>query len=231
LKIKTKIFLIMFILDIKFGGVMNKYKFLLTIMIIFFLSIIVNAQEFRTVTSGPGLRMRDKPDISGKIITTIPDKEIVDVLEEKGATLTISGATGRWCKVKWYDNTGWVFGGFLIYSSMDYSGFNFIGRWGDSDPDQEGEGGGSQEIMFYKSGKVIIRGTVGGSEGTWGYDQSAKKISLYDLENFDGEGESSFIGTCTFKVVIISDDTVILDGNYDYPIIGTLWRISNDPDR
>jgi len=72
-----------------------------------------NSSSERIVTPNAGLRLRATPDTNGKIIITIPFKEIVTLLEEKGDPITISGKTGKWSKVKWHDKTGWAFGGFL----------------------------------------------------------------------------------------------------------------------
>ena len=69
--------------------------------------------EVRYVTAKGGLRMRDKPDTSGNKMGIIPTRTKVDLLEETGKAMTISGATGKWTKVKWADKKGWVFGGFL----------------------------------------------------------------------------------------------------------------------
>ncbi len=74
---------------------------------------IIITEKSRKIISKGGLRMRDAPDISGTKIGVIPRGEIVELLEESGETITISGATGKWSRVKWKNKTGWVFGGFL----------------------------------------------------------------------------------------------------------------------
>ncbi len=73
----------------------------------------VITEKSRKITSEGGLRMRDAPDITGSKIAVIPRGEIVELLEETGEMITISGITGKWSKVKWKNRTGWVFGGFL----------------------------------------------------------------------------------------------------------------------
>ncbi len=75
-------------------------------------------EKLRYVASKSGLRMRDAPDISANKIDVIPNREKVELLEETGEAVTISGATGKWSKVKWKDKTGWVFGGFLTKSTQ-----------------------------------------------------------------------------------------------------------------
>jgi hypothetical protein len=53
------------------------------------------------------------------------------LLEQKHETVTLQGATGKWCRVQWLDKSGCVFGGFLsdresglpldgLYESFDY---------------------------------------------------------------------------------------------------------------
>jgi hypothetical protein len=67
----------------------------------------------RYIATKGGLRMREKPDASAKQVGLVPEGEKVVFLEETGSDITISGATGKWSRVKWGDKTGWVFGGFL----------------------------------------------------------------------------------------------------------------------
>lgn len=69
--------------------------------------------ETRYISANGGLKLRDKPDTKGKVLGIIPDGAKVVLLEETGKAMTISGATGKWSNVKWVDETGWVFGGFL----------------------------------------------------------------------------------------------------------------------
>jgi len=69
--------------------------------------------ESRYVTAKGGLRMREKPDTNASVLETIPEGEKVEFIEETGNDMTISGATGKWSKIKWRDKTGWGFGGFL----------------------------------------------------------------------------------------------------------------------
>ena len=63
-----------------------------------------------------GLRYRDTPDLKGKKLGVIPFREYVQIIEETGKDMTISGVTGKWSKVVWGKKTGWVFGGFLSSS-------------------------------------------------------------------------------------------------------------------
>ena len=83
----------------------------------------------RWINSLEGLRMRDAPNLEGKTITVIPNAEKVLLVEETGEVLTIQDGTGKWSQVKWQENEGWVFGGFLSIDvvpiatiEVDYSG-------------------------------------------------------------------------------------------------------------
>jgi len=73
----------------------------------------ISPEKARTVNSKGGLRMRDNPDQKSQIIVVIPEGEKVELLEVTGDEVTISGATGKWSKVRWKYKSGWVFGGFL----------------------------------------------------------------------------------------------------------------------
>ena len=67
----------------------------------------------RWVTEKQGLRMRESPDQKGRVLAVIPCASKVEFVSEKGETMTISGASGKWTEVKWNEKKGWVFGGFL----------------------------------------------------------------------------------------------------------------------
>ncbi len=67
----------------------------------------------RWVSEKQGLRMREAPDQNGKVIAVVPHAAKVEFISEKGETMNISGATGKWTEVKWNEKKGWVFGGFL----------------------------------------------------------------------------------------------------------------------
>lgn len=69
--------------------------------------------DMGTVNTAAGLKMRDKPDVSGNSIALIPDKTELEIIEFASETVTIAGKEGTWVKVKWNGQTGWVFGGFL----------------------------------------------------------------------------------------------------------------------
>jgi len=65
------------------------------------------------VDAGAGLRMREAPGQEAKIITVVPDRTKVVVLEEKPPVVETAGRKGMWTRIKWGKHSGWVFGGFL----------------------------------------------------------------------------------------------------------------------
>ncbi len=83
----------------------------------------------RWISANSGLKMRESPDLNAKLIVVIPYQEKVTLLEEKGEAVTISGATGKWSRVQWQSNKGWVFGGFLSTAETGKTDQRFI--WGD----------------------------------------------------------------------------------------------------
>jgi hypothetical protein len=70
-------------------------------------------RSIHRVNSPEGCNLRDAPSFGGHVIALIPDNTELKTLEETGATLALQGVTGRWTKVTWHRQTGWVFGGFL----------------------------------------------------------------------------------------------------------------------
>jgi uncharacterized protein len=182
------------------------------------------------VTTEAGLRMRENPDFKSKKIDTIPYADEVKILQEKGKNITISGATGKWCKVEWKDKTGWVFGGFLnetvpnINSNITVN--YFIGNWNDMDPDCiDGECGGNQYISFSKDGKCTIQQSGGGYNGGWEYDSKNKRLVL-NLVYTDGNyGKKSETKTCYCKIIIQTENKMkLVNLSSEYPMLGVLYR-------
>jgi len=60
------------------------------------------------------LNMRDKPILASSIIARIPDSSFVDVLYFDTKTYYLGGKSGRWCKIKYADQEGWVWDGFIV---------------------------------------------------------------------------------------------------------------------
>jgi len=60
-----------------------------------------------------GLSLREKPQIAGKKLATIPAGKEFIILDSAGPEAVIEQKPGRWFKVKYLKKTGWVFGGFV----------------------------------------------------------------------------------------------------------------------
>lgn len=73
--------------------------------------------EYRVNARG-GLRMRMSPGIEGEYMLTIPHGSSVAFIEEQREEMQVTGVPGKWTRVTWNGNTGWVFGGFLRKMSL-----------------------------------------------------------------------------------------------------------------
>lgn len=71
------------------------------------------AASLRYVQAQGGLRMRAEPNPDAAQIGLIPNGAQVTLHEESGDVGTIGGRSGRWTRVGYADQSGWVFGGFL----------------------------------------------------------------------------------------------------------------------
>lgn len=69
--------------------------------------------EDRWINTADGLNIRNQPDVSGALLVTVPAYAKVLLLEETGEELTLQDQMGKWSKIEWEGQTGWVFGGYL----------------------------------------------------------------------------------------------------------------------
>lgn len=67
----------------------------------------------RTVMAEGGLKMREAPDANARVLALVPNRTLVEMVEQTGAETEIAGKKGRWIKIRFLDATGWAFGGFL----------------------------------------------------------------------------------------------------------------------
>lgn len=67
----------------------------------------------KTVTSNDGLLMRDKPDVSGKLVVVMPYNSKVTILEENIKKDNILKVSGYWVKARYGRYEGFCFDGFL----------------------------------------------------------------------------------------------------------------------
>ena len=68
---------------------------------------------FMYVNSNEGLRVRDKPALSGNILDVIQYKKAVMIFDKSENVDFIDGMTEFWYQTKIDDAKGWVFGGYL----------------------------------------------------------------------------------------------------------------------
>ena len=59
------------------------------------------------------LRMRAMPDIGSGVIATIPNGTTIEILGEDDKTTTVDGQSGKWMKVRYNNQDGWAWSGFL----------------------------------------------------------------------------------------------------------------------
>jgi hypothetical protein len=134
--------------------------------IIFFIfltsTLIINSQENinepRWITADAGLNMRDAPNLNAKKIGLIPYGEQVLLIEETGNPITISGATGKWSKIKWKGKMGWVFGAYLARRAVG------IPSAGQILPLPAGVAAGKDSTVYFYStkGKLLASRSVTG---------------------------------------------------------------------
>ncbi len=70
-------------------------------------------EKIMYVKSPEGLRMRDKPDLTGERISLLEDGQEVNVFEYDPNRVVIDGIDGYWVYVKSEEEEGWVFNGYL----------------------------------------------------------------------------------------------------------------------
>lgn len=75
-----------------------------------------NKSPYRTAivkTSANSLNLRAMPNLSSEVVIQIPDSSAVKVLYFDEEELILEGETGKWCKIKYADKEGWVWGNYL----------------------------------------------------------------------------------------------------------------------
>jgi len=65
------------------------------------------------VAAKSGLNLRSDPDKSSKVITLIPFGSKVAIEQSQDNEIFLDGRYGKWVNVKFGNNTGWLFSGFL----------------------------------------------------------------------------------------------------------------------
>jgi|GEM_PF-7040157 len=90
---------------------------LLFIINLFTIIKIINAdennKEYMYVNVRSGLNMRSEPSLNSNIITAIPYKEKLEIINKDGPVDIIDNQPGNWFMIKFENQTGWVFNAFL----------------------------------------------------------------------------------------------------------------------
>ena len=75
-----------------------------------------NKSPYRTAivkTTANSLNLRSQPNLSSEVVIKIPDSSAVKILYFDEEVLVLDGETGKWCKIKYADKEGWVWGNYL----------------------------------------------------------------------------------------------------------------------
>lgn len=96
----------------------NRMKKLLQPLIFLAIASPLFAQTARVIVK-PAVVMRDKPNISGKLVGKIPFGKDAAVVEEAPEQVTLMGVTGKWTHVDFEGKRGWVFGAFLARGNSE----------------------------------------------------------------------------------------------------------------
>ena len=76
-----------------------------------------NKSPYRTAivnTTANELNLRSQPNLTSDVVIKIPDSSAVKILYFDEEVLVLDGETGKWCKIKYADKEGWVWGNYLI---------------------------------------------------------------------------------------------------------------------
>jgi uncharacterized protein YgiM (DUF1202 family) len=76
-----------------------------------------NKSPYRTAivkTTANSLNLRSEPNLSSEVVIKIPDSSAVKILYFDEEVLILDGETGKWCKIKYTDKEGWVWGNYLV---------------------------------------------------------------------------------------------------------------------
>jgi len=75
-----------------------------------------NKSPYRTAivkTTANSLNLRSEPRLTSDVVIKIPDSSAVKILYFDEEVLVLDGVAGKWCKVKYADKEGWVWGNYL----------------------------------------------------------------------------------------------------------------------
>jgi len=64
-------------------------------------------------TSSPTLNLRSEPSLESAILLKIPTQSKVSILYYDERELVLDGAMGKWCRVIYAEQEGWVWGNYI----------------------------------------------------------------------------------------------------------------------
>lgn len=64
-------------------------------------------------TDANSLNLRASSNLTSAVVIKIPDSSIVEVLYFDEEVLVLDGSPGKWCKVRYADKEGWVWGNYV----------------------------------------------------------------------------------------------------------------------
>jgi hypothetical protein len=83
-----------------------------------------SVRKGKLVIAEGGLNVRENPALDAKAAFLLPNYSFLDEFEEVGEEIEVKDKKGKWTKISYEGNTGYVFGGYLTNSTLDYSEAN-----------------------------------------------------------------------------------------------------------
>jgi hypothetical protein len=77
----------------------------------------------KNVVAFSGLKLRIAPGLDQQVLTVIPYGEKVELIEETDIALSVEWLEGKWIKVGYEDQEGYIFDGFLTELPIPYNDF------------------------------------------------------------------------------------------------------------
>jgi hypothetical protein len=108
---------------------MRIYRFFIYTIFFLFGNILFaqNNSNERYVNTGDGLNMRRAPSVSSERIRTIPFGSRVTVISISENRITIDNISSSWYQIRFENDVGWVFGGYLSVISSQRN--ILVGDW------------------------------------------------------------------------------------------------------
>ena len=76
---------------------------------------VLSLQSRWSVINSTHLRLREKPDLNSKAITTLWKGYVLEVISQNTVTENLDDEEGYWYQVKYGGLQGWVFGAYLKF--------------------------------------------------------------------------------------------------------------------